>query len=150
MQPVVVSSARRQDLWEAGGMAIEVVAVEGMVVVAVEGMVVVAVEGMELCPPGRSQNAYHMGVSARLIISPPRRTVLSWKYSLCIRIYVWKAAKTGPTLAWKSPERGPHPPMEPAHSATVDFITDIAASAPHMHTSDRADFKLLFLLLFQR
>ena len=58
MQPVVVSSARRQDLWEAGGVAIEVVAVEGMVVVAVEGMVVVAVEGMvvvavegmELCP----------------------------------------------------------------------------------------------------
>ena len=42
MQPVVVSSARRQDLWEAGGVAIEVVAVEGMVVVAVEGMVVVA------------------------------------------------------------------------------------------------------------
>ena len=37
MQPVVVSSARRQDLWEAGGVAIEVVAVEGMVVVAVEG-----------------------------------------------------------------------------------------------------------------
>ena len=71
MQPVVVSSARRQDLWEAGGVAIEVVAVEGMVVVAVEGMVVVAVEGMELCPPGRSQNAYHMGVSARLIIPPP-------------------------------------------------------------------------------
>ena len=43
MQPVVVSSARRQDLWEAGGVAIEVV--------AVEGMVVVAVEGMELAPP---------------------------------------------------------------------------------------------------
>jgi hypothetical protein len=42
MQPVVVSSARRQDLWEAGGVAIEGVAVEGMVVVAVEGMVVVA------------------------------------------------------------------------------------------------------------
>ena len=76
MQPVVVSSARRQDLWEAGGVAIEGV--------AVEGMVVVAVEGMELCPPGRSQNAYHMGVSARLIIPPPRRTVLSWKYSLCV------------------------------------------------------------------
>ena len=38
MQPVVVSSARRQDLWEAGGVAIEVGAVEGMVVVAVEGM----------------------------------------------------------------------------------------------------------------
>ena len=29
MQPVVVSSARRQDLWEAGGVAIEGVAVEG-------------------------------------------------------------------------------------------------------------------------
>ena len=71
MQPVVVSSARRQDLWEAGGVAIEVGAVEGMVAVAVERMVVVAVEGMELCPPGRSQNAYHMGVSARLIIDPP-------------------------------------------------------------------------------
>jgi len=62
MQPVVVSSAHRQDLWEAGGVAIEVgavegmvvVAVEGMVVVAVEGMVVVAVEGMELCRPAAS------------------------------------------------------------------------------------------------
>ena len=29
MQPVVVSSARRQDLWEAGGVAIEGVAVKG-------------------------------------------------------------------------------------------------------------------------
>ena len=38
MQPVVVSSARRQDLWGAGGVAIEGVAVEGMVVVEVEGM----------------------------------------------------------------------------------------------------------------